>query len=258
MAWWLLLAMLAAGQCVELEASQEPAQMIGIRQIEAADEVHSCPPSSSPLPSTSPIEAETLGDSSGTAHPPQDADHQLSNQQVGNFHFTFQIIANMNTVVFDHPRLHWHAWQGPHELAISIADPEQDRYSIKGPREGISDTQTAAAGHQSISIIPKTSSCSICLDEETQGAMARLDCPHQFHAKCIRKWLITRKTCPQCRRKVSGRTASRIINGLSLVDIKSIIAAELPNTWDTAYYTCSGVIFLTVLYCYLHYLKRVI
>ncbi|KAA1128827.1 hypothetical protein PGTUg99_024610 [Puccinia graminis f. sp. tritici] len=210
------------------ESSQEPAQMIGIRQIEAADEVHSCPSSSSPLPSTSPIEAETLGDSSGTAHPPQDADHQLSNQQ------------------------------GPHELAISIADPEQDRYSIKGPREGISDTQTAAAGHQSISIIPKTSSCSICLDEETQGAMARLDCPHQFHAKCIRKWLITRKTCPQCRRKVSGRTASRIINGLSLVDIKSIIAAELPNTWDTAYYTCSGVIFLTVLYCYLHYLKRVI
>ncbi|EFP83159.1 uncharacterized protein PGTG_09112 [Puccinia graminis f. sp. tritici CRL 75-36-700-3] len=82
MAWWLLLAMLAAGQCVELEASQEPAQMIGIRQIEAADEVHSCPPSSSPLPSTSPIEAETLGDSSGTAHPPQDADHQLSNQQM--------------------------------------------------------------------------------------------------------------------------------------------------------------------------------
>jgi hypothetical protein len=162
----------------------------------------------------------------------------------------------MNTVVFD-ARLHWYASQGPHDLAISIHNPEQE-YSIKSPRIGISDAQTPAPDHQSISIIPETSTCSICLNEETEGAMSRLDCPHQFHTKCIRKWLIGHKTCPQCRQKVSGRTASRIIGGLSFVDIISVITAELPNTWDSAYYTCSGVIFLTVLYCYLHYLKRVI
>ncbi|KAA1078615.1 hypothetical protein PGT21_021405 [Puccinia graminis f. sp. tritici] len=229
MTLWLLLAMLAAGQCVELESSQQPAQIIGIRQIEATDEVHSCSPSSSTFPSTCPIEAENLVDSSGTAHSPQDANH-LSNQQ------------------------------GPHELAISIDDPEQE-YSIKGPWEGISIAQTAASDHQSISIIPETSSCSICLDEETEGAMTQLDCPHQFHTECIRKWLIVHKTCPQCRRKVAGKTASQIVRGLSPVELKSVIVARLPNTWDSAYYTCSGVIFLTLLYCclhYLHYLKRLI
>jgi hypothetical protein len=73
---------------VELESSQEPAQIIGIRQIEAADEVHSCSPSSSSFASTSPIEPENLGDSSGTAHSPQDADH-LSNQEVGKLSFYF-------------------------------------------------------------------------------------------------------------------------------------------------------------------------
>lgn len=48
-------------------------------------------------------------------------------------------------------------------------------------------------------------SCVICLcDFESRQTLRGLPCSHQFHAKCIDKWLKSNPTCPICRGDASG------------------------------------------------------
>lgn len=43
-------------------------------------------------------------------------------------------------------------------------------------------------------------SCVICMcDFETRQILRVLPCSHEFHAKCVDKWLKTNRTCPICR-----------------------------------------------------------
>lgn len=42
--------------------------------------------------------------------------------------------------------------------------------------------------------------CAICLDNFIAGEkVILLDCGHYNHTACIKRWLTTRNTCPQCR-----------------------------------------------------------
>ncbi|KAF5772204.1 putative transcription factor C2H2 family [Helianthus annuus] len=42
--------------------------------------------------------------------------------------------------------------------------------------------------------------CCICLgDHEKKEKMGRLECGHEFHAECIRRWLLSKNICPMCR-----------------------------------------------------------
>ncbi|KAF6776007.1 hypothetical protein AHF37_04727 [Paragonimus kellicotti] len=42
--------------------------------------------------------------------------------------------------------------------------------------------------------------CMICLDDyEVKDSLRMLRCRHEFHAKCVDKWLKTKRTCPLCR-----------------------------------------------------------
>ncbi|WMV59737.1 hypothetical protein MTR67_053122 [Solanum verrucosum] len=49
-------------------------------------------------------------------------------------------------------------------------------------------------------IVEEQEACAICLieynDEDTIGT---LQCGHEFHVECIKKWLMRKKTCPFCR-----------------------------------------------------------
>ncbi len=46
-------------------------------------------------------------------------------------------------------------------------------------------------------------SCTICVsDFQTAEKVRRLACNHQYHAKCIKGWLINEKTCPVCKAEV--------------------------------------------------------
>lgn len=44
--------------------------------------------------------------------------------------------------------------------------------------------------------------CAICLSEFEEGEKIRVleNCKHGFHVQCIEKWLVSRTSCPFCRR----------------------------------------------------------
>lgn len=42
--------------------------------------------------------------------------------------------------------------------------------------------------------------CSVCLEDLYRGTVVTLDCHHEFHLNCIRRWLLGgRNICPLCR-----------------------------------------------------------
>ena len=47
--------------------------------------------------------------------------------------------------------------------------------------------------------------CSICLNDCSQSQLKTLPCEHQFHKKCVDKWLKKNNSCPLCRRVVVPR-----------------------------------------------------
>ena len=44
----------------------------------------------------------------------------------------------------------------------------------------------------------KESRCPICLEDINSKKNVTLECDHEFHYKCIKKWLGIKKTCPTC------------------------------------------------------------
>ncbi|CAN6193673.1 unnamed protein product [Urochloa humidicola] len=48
--------------------------------------------------------------------------------------------------------------------------------------------------------------CAICLSEFTDGERVRElpVCGHRFHVACIDRWLVSRCSCPTCRRRISA------------------------------------------------------
>ena len=46
-------------------------------------------------------------------------------------------------------------------------------------------------------------SCSVCLEEYAEGdRMRTLPCGHQFHSRCIDRWLQNNRACPICKKDV--------------------------------------------------------
>ena len=51
----------------------------------------------------------------------------------------------------------------------------------------------------------KEQTCNVCLENFTEGQISnQLDCGHNFHEKCIVKWLQMRNTCPVCRHELES------------------------------------------------------
>ncbi|KAJ9543081.1 hypothetical protein OSB04_022788 [Centaurea solstitialis] len=48
--------------------------------------------------------------------------------------------------------------------------------------------------------------CSICLGDFIDGEKVRVlpECNHEFHVKCVDKWLAEHTSCPNCRRSLVG------------------------------------------------------
>ncbi|KAK4727881.1 hypothetical protein R3W88_032798 [Solanum pinnatisectum] len=42
--------------------------------------------------------------------------------------------------------------------------------------------------------------CALCILEYPNGdIIGKLQCEHEFHVGCIKKWLLRKKICPLCR-----------------------------------------------------------
>ncbi|KAI5705631.1 hypothetical protein M8J75_000463 [Diaphorina citri] len=71
-----------------------------------------------------------------------------------------------------------------------------NRYEI----ESIPSFKFNASKHQS-----DQTSCVVCMcDFETSQVLRGLPCSHEFHAKCVDKWLKSNRTCPICRGDASN------------------------------------------------------
>ena len=44
--------------------------------------------------------------------------------------------------------------------------------------------------------------CSICLDTMEDADSCFLTCRHQFHARCLCRWILENNSCPDCRQAV--------------------------------------------------------
>ncbi|KAK8661914.1 hypothetical protein V6N13_091502 [Hibiscus sabdariffa] len=56
----------------------------------------------------------------------------------------------------------------------------------------------------------KATDCPICLGEFMDGEKVRVlpKCHHGFHVRCIDTWLMSRSSCPTCRRSLLDQTTS--------------------------------------------------
>lgn len=54
--------------------------------------------------------------------------------------------------------------------------------------------------------------CAICLAEFADGDAMRVlpECGHGFHARCVERWLVARRTCPTCRRACGDEELTRV------------------------------------------------
>ncbi|XAR60818.1 hypothetical protein NMG60_11034337 [Bertholletia excelsa] len=52
--------------------------------------------------------------------------------------------------------------------------------------------------------------CPICLGEFVEGEKVRVlpGCKHEFHVKCIDRWLVSHSSCPTCRKLLPEASSS--------------------------------------------------
>ena len=63
---------------------------------------------------------------------------------------------------------------------------------------GASAEKAGGAGAEEVS-----RECSICQEVyEDRTRIARLKCSHEFHKKCVQRWLYANDSCPLCRADV--------------------------------------------------------
>ncbi|KAH0735554.1 hypothetical protein KY285_011261 [Solanum tuberosum] len=91
------------------------------------------------------------------------------------------------------------------EFSDNDDDDEDDEEDVDVDVSEYSKTRTYHVPTMDISgdddvIVEEQEACAICLieynDEDTIGT---LQCGHEFHVECIKKWLMRKKTCPYCR-----------------------------------------------------------
>lgn len=98
------------------------------------------------------------------------------------------------------PRLH-HLYQENYEVLLNLTDhlgPAKPRGLEKAEIERIPSFRFSSNTAKETNI-----KCVVCISEYTnREKLRRLPCSHDFHAKCIDKWLKSNKTCPVCRNEV--------------------------------------------------------
>lgn len=72
--------------------------------------------------------------------------------------------------------------------------------------------------------------CAVCLDKFRNNQLVRtLPCDHEFHCKCVDRWLLAKRTCPLCKGNIIESLAnlSQVANGNESMDNNRIDTGRL-------------------------------
>ena len=89
------------------------------------------------------------------------------------------------------------------ELRAADGDPvvRNEAINCKCPDEGID------CDHEG----DKAASCTVCIESFSPGEkVVTLACSHVFHSSCIKTWLASHSTCPNCKADAFGRTDAEV------------------------------------------------
>lgn len=90
----------------------------------------------------------------------------------------------------------------PSEPRASDGDPgvRNNAMNCKCPDEGIDCDHKGGDGNEA----PR---CTVCIELFSPGeVIVTLACSHVFHSSCIKTWLASHSTCPNCKADAFGRT----------------------------------------------------
>ncbi|XP_017699806.2 probable E3 ubiquitin-protein ligase ZFP1 isoform X2 [Phoenix dactylifera] len=84
-----------------------------------------------------------------------------------------------------------------------------DELILKNLKTAMHVPQMSSLPNQSLRFAPENDACVICqVGYEEKESVGILDCGHNYHAECIKQWLLVKNLCPIC--KASALTADKI------------------------------------------------
>ncbi|KAK1416353.1 hypothetical protein QVD17_32144 [Tagetes erecta] len=92
-----------------------------------------------------------------------------------------------------------------HERLMMLELEEAGRHAVQRPTtnssgSGLSEEEISKLLHVYTAQGKIGDNCCICLCEyEKNEKMGSLECGHQYHEECIKRWLLSKNVCPMCR-----------------------------------------------------------
>lgn len=91
----------------------------------------------------------------------------------------------------------------------SVSTGLTEEFILKNLRTIIHVPRKSSLANQSLGFAPENEACIICqVGYEEKERIGILDCGHNYHADCIKQWLLVKNLCPIC--KASALTTDKI------------------------------------------------
>ncbi len=90
----------------------------------------------------------------------------------------------------------------------------------------------------------QSGTCGVCLEDMLEGERVRAvrGCDHLFHAACVEPWLLSRGTCPHCRRVVIPQQPIAGALNSSAEAVQTLHAAIQATTGEAANPAVAGIL----------------
>merc|ERR1712083_175804 len=90
-------------------------------------------------------------------------------------------------------------------------EPEDEKpfYEITSRRKKNSSTITDGDGNSKDEDDDTVQICAICRERiQNEEKVIELKCQHLYHTECAKEWILEKRSCPQCRRKLQRQFIS--------------------------------------------------
>jgi hypothetical protein len=104
-----------------------------------------------------------------------------------------------------------------------VAEPEQEMVEQEDQEMAVVDQEVVVVEPDVVEQMEDVSKvCAICLDEIFEENMnvkklAETRCGHVYHEECMTKWLMKKRTCPECREVIGEVSESKVIEARLMV-----------------------------------------